>query len=129
VTQWFNAVFAYRWLKEDGKADAALAHVQRLLEDQTSADPQDAESQSWLGLTYAEQGHSQKGLPHIQSALALTPDAPQVVINAIEAYGKSGDESSAVRLIDQARKSGTSIADLKFDPDMQALLSKVNIPQ
>ena len=125
ILSWRYAELAYRWLGEHQKADRALDQVESLAEAQTKMNPRKAESQSWLGLVYAKKSLRERAIPHLEAALSLAPNDPEVLINAVEAYNHLADESSAERLIRQARQQGVSLADLQVDPEMQTLLAKV----
>ena len=125
ILSWRYAELAYRWLGERQKADRALDQVESLAEAQAKMNPRKAENQSWLGLVYAKKGLRERAIPHLEAALSLAPNDPQVLINAVEAYNHLADESSAERLIRQARQQGVSLADLQVDPEMQTLLVKV----
>ena len=127
VLPWSYAELAYRWLHKDAKAAAALAHMQTLSEAAVKTNPQSAEDQSWLGLAYAQRGARDQAVPHLEAALALAPTDQQVLVNAIEAYVMIGDESTARRLIQQAREGKTSLSDLKLEPRMQPLLVKTKL--
>jgi len=125
ILSWRYAELAYRWMGEHQKADRALDQVESLAEAQTKMNPRRAENQSWLGFVYAKKGQRERATPHLEAALSLAPNDPQVLINAVEAYNHLADESSAERLIRQARQQGVSLADLQVDPEMQTLLAKV----
>ncbi len=124
---WSYAAFAYRWLKQTAKADAAWGHVQTLAEAAVTRNAQNAESQSWLGLAYAMQGERQKAMPSLEAAIALSPAVQQVFINAIEGYYAVGSEANALRLAQQAKQAGMSLTELQFDSDLRPLLSKLNV--
>ncbi|HEY0757755.1 MAG TPA: protein kinase [Acidisarcina sp.] len=123
VLPWSYSELAYRWLRQDSQAANALAHMKSLAEAAVKLNPEDAESQSWLGLALARQGLGSSALAHLQTAVAMAPSNQQVLVNSIEAYVMIGDESSAQRLIEQAKQSRISLADLDIDPSMGALLS------
>jgi Flp pilus assembly protein TadD len=76
-------------------------------------------------LVYAKKGLRERAVPHLEAALSLAPDDPQVLVNAVEAYYHLADDSSAERLIRQARQDGVPLADLQVDPEMQLLLARV----
>src|SRR5277367_2182912 len=115
---------AYRWLGEKQKADAALDRIETLAQAQSAMNPRKAESQSWLGLVYAQKGLRERAIPHIEAALSLAPSDPQVLVNAVEAYNHFPDETSAGNIIRKAQQNGVSLTDLQLDPDMQSLLAR-----
>jgi eukaryotic-like serine/threonine-protein kinase len=119
---WSNLVAAYEWLKEDDKASDAREREFRLVEQAVKDQPQDATAQSELAGLYASQKMPDKALLRIQTALALSPDDPRVLVNIGDAYEKSGDRTNALRYVEKALGKGYPLDDLKSDPDLQALL-------
>jgi serine/threonine protein kinase/Flp pilus assembly protein TadD len=125
ILSWRYTELAYRWMGEQQKADRALNRMENLAEAQAAMNPRKAISQSWLGLVYAQKGQRERAIPHIEAALSLASDDFQTLVNAVEAYNHLADETSAERIIRQARQSGVSLTDLQLDPDMQPLLTKM----
>jgi len=125
ILSWRYAELAYRWLGEEKKAAVALDQIESLAQAQAAMNPKNAMDQSWLGLVYAQKGLREKAIPHIEAALSLAPGDSQVLVNVVEAYNHSADETSAEQLIKKGRQNGVSLADLQLDPDMQSLLSRV----
>jgi hypothetical protein len=64
----------------------------------------------------------EKALIRIQTALAISPDDPRVLINVADAYEVLGDRPNALRNVEKALQKGYPLEDLKSDPDQQALL-------
>ena len=64
--------------------------------------------------------------PRLADAIALSPSAQQVFINAIEGYDTAGSDAVALRLLQQATQAGVSLAELQLDPDLRPLLSRTN---
>ncbi len=124
ILSWRYAELAYRWLGEKQKADAALDRIETLAQAQAAMNPRKAESQSWLGLVYAQKGLRERAIPHIEAALSLAPGDSQVLVNAVEAYNHFPDETSAENIIRKAQQNGVSLTDLQLDPDMQSLLAR-----
>jgi len=125
IFSWRFAELAYGWLGNRQKADAALNQIEQLAKAQAEMNPRNALDQSWLGLAYAKKGLCEQANPHVEAALSLAPGDSQVVVNAVEAYNRCADETSAEKLIEKARQNGVSLADLQLDPDMQSLLARV----
>ncbi len=119
---WSNLLAAYEWLKNDDKAAVAREHELKLVEDAVKDQPQDATAQSELAGLYAKQKMREKALVRIQTALALSPDDPRVLVNVSDAYEKLGDRVNALRSVEKALQKGYPLEDLKSDPDQQALL-------
>ena len=104
--------------------EIGLDRIKGLAEAQAAMNPRRAASQSWLGLVYAKKGLRERAIPHIEAALSLDSEDPQVLVNAAEAYNYLADVTSAEQIIRRAQQHGVSLADLQLDPEMQSLLAK-----
>ena len=120
---WSNLVSAYEWLKNDDKAASARERELKLVEDDVKNQPRDATAQSELAGVYAAEKMRDKALIRIQTALALSPDDPRVLVNVGDAYEKLGDRPNAVRYVEKALEKGYPLDDVKSDPGLQNLLS------
>jgi serine/threonine protein kinase/tetratricopeptide (TPR) repeat protein len=120
---WGNLAIAYEHLKDKEKENKAWDHEIVLLEQAVRDAPRDAVAQSNLGLLYAKKNLREKATPRIQSALALSPDDPNVLENVGEAYEDLGDRDQALQYIEKSLQKGYAFADLKNVPDLQGLLS------
>jgi tetratricopeptide (TPR) repeat protein len=123
---WENLAVAYRGLKDNEKMNRAFDHEAPLLEQAAMDNPRDAMVQSYLALLYAKKNVSQKSISHIQSALALSPEDPNVLENVGEAYEDLGDRTHAIQFIERSLQKGYDPAALKNTPDLQGLLSDPN---
>ncbi len=119
---WSNLVATYEWLKNDDKSALARDHELKLVEDVVKDQPQDATAQSELAGLYAKEKMREKALVRIQSALALSPDDPRVLVNVADAYEILGDRQNALRYVEKALQKGYPLEDLKSDPEDQTLL-------
>ena len=119
---WENLDWAYRWFGERKKASAARDRALALLEDAAKTSPRDAQVQSHLALQYATRHLREKALARLESALVLAPNDPDVLTNVSDAYEKIGEHAEAVKYADLSLQNGYTIADLRRDPDMQAVL-------
>lgn len=119
---WSNLLATYEWMKKDDKAAVALEREQKLVEEAVKDQPQDSTAQSELAGLYAKQKMREKALIRIQTALAISPDDPRVLINVADAYEVLGDRPNALRNVEKALQKGYPLEDLKSDPDQQALL-------
>ena len=120
---WGNLAYAYEGLKDKDKAGRARDRELALLEQAAQATPRDALVQANLGLLYAKKKASEKALPHLQSALALSPDDAEVLEDVGEAYEDIGDRDQAIKYLEKSLQKGYNFADLKSIPDLQGLLS------
>jgi serine/threonine-protein kinase len=120
---WANLAIAYDGLKENDKAGQARDREIPLLEQAALDTPRDATAQSKLGLLYAKKKLREKAISRIQSALALSPDDPNVLAIVGMAYEDLGDRAQALQYIEKSLQKGYALADLKNTPDLQALFS------
>jgi tetratricopeptide (TPR) repeat protein len=65
----------------------------------------------------------EQAISRIQSALALSPDDPNVLAIVGMAYENLGDRAQALHYIEKSLQKGYALADLKDTPDLQGLLS------
>ncbi len=120
---WGNLMSAYEGLKDTAKAAQARDRGIPLLEQATLDNPRDAIAQSRLGLLYAKKKLREQAISRIQSALALSPDDPNVLATVGLAYEDLGDRAQALLYIEKSLQKGYALADLKNTPDLQALLA------
>ena len=99
---WGNLAIAYTGLDQNEKASQAHDREIGILEKSAQLTPRDAIVQSTLGLLYAQKKLREKAISRIQSALALSPDDPQVLEAAGQAYEDLGDR---VRPYSSSRKA------------------------
>ena len=123
---WGNLEFSYEGLKDQGRAGKALDRQMPLLEQAALDTPRDAVVQSRLGLLYAKKNFREKAISRIQSALVLSPDDPNVLVNAGEGYECLGDRAQALRYIEKGIQKGYSLAEIKRSPDLLGLLADPN---
>ena len=123
---WANLAYAYEVLKNDEKAGRARDHAIALLEQMVRDTPRDGLAQSNLGVLYAKKKIREKAISRIQSALVLSPDDPNVLENAGEAYEDLGDRPQALRYIEMSLQKGYALGSLKSIQSLQGLLSDPN---
>jgi len=120
---WGNLEESYAALKDSERAAAARDHEIPLLEQAVLDSPRDALAQSKLGVLYAQKKAREKAISRIQSALALSPDDPNVLEAAGEAYEDLGDRVMALQYMGKSLQKGYDLADLKSSPDLQGLIA------
>jgi serine/threonine protein kinase/Tfp pilus assembly protein PilF len=120
---WENLDWAYRWLHQDDNARAAREKALQLLEQAVQSRPRDAQVQAHLALQYGTKGMRSQALTRIQAALALAPNDPDVLANVSDAYGALGDHKEAMKYAQLSLQNGYTVANLRRDPDMQAVLA------
>lgn len=122
-TVWANLVIALEWLKEKDKAAAARERELVLAEQSEKRMPKDAEIQSLLGFLYAMKGRRSDALAHVNAALALSRDDPEILETIGGAYEALGDRATAMQFVEKSVQEGYPLTQLRSDPDVQALLS------
>jgi tetratricopeptide (TPR) repeat protein len=120
---WGNLAIAYEGLKNQEKTSRAWDREIDLLEQTVRDTPRDASAQSNLAMLYAKKKLRDKAISRIQSALALSPDDPDVLALVGEAYENLGDRVDALQYIEKSLQKGYSLEDLKNTPDLQDLFS------
>lgn len=120
---WAYASNTYAWLNDKPSLDEAYARELPLLEKFISMHPQDAGAQANLAGLYARQKLRDKALVRIQTALALAPDDPGVLESVAVAYEALGDRRQALIFAEKTVEKGTSLDDLKSDPDLQGVVA------
>ncbi|MGA9356131.1 MAG: protein kinase [Terriglobales bacterium] len=123
---WGNLLDAYVALKEPDKASQALDRESALLEQVVRDNPRDALAQARLAVLYGKKKVREKAVSRIQSALALSPDDPNVLAIVGIAYEDLGERAQALQYIEKCLEKGYALADLKNTPDLQGLLSDPN---
>jgi serine/threonine-protein kinase len=123
---WTNLAEAYEGLKDEPKERAALEKEQTLLEAAEKSDPRDATVQYRLGLVYAKKKLSAQAIARAQSALALSPLAPDVLASVAAIYERLGERKTALSYLEKALQKGYPLQSLRNDPTFQSLLSDPN---
>lgn len=118
---WYNLIGAYKWLKETNKTNAAREQMLAVLLQTTALKPQDALAQSILAIVYAEKKLNEKALMKIQTALALSPDDPEILENVGIAYEQLGNRRQALEYVQKALQKGFALERVIGDPDLQNL--------
>jgi serine/threonine-protein kinase len=120
---WANLANAYSWLKEPTKLEAARSKELELLELAAKSKPNDAQVQASLGALYAQKKMRDQALVRLQTALAMAPDDPVVLVTVGGAHEALGDRRDAIQFVQKGIAKGYTLDDLKRDPDMQGLLT------
>jgi tetratricopeptide (TPR) repeat protein len=123
---WENLALAYSWLHQKDKVLAARDRELALLQAIVKLKPQDANLQANLGVLYAKKNLPDQAIPRLQSALAIAPDDPGILINVGDGYEALGQRKQAIEFMEKGVQKGFALADLQHDPDVQPLLSDPN---
>ena len=121
---WNNLLIDYERIGDSSKAEMVRRRIVPLLEQNIQLKPQDALAQSLLGLMLVEDGAREKALEHVQTALALSPDDPDILANVSIAYEQCGERKQAVKYLETAIRKGFSLDKLRDEPKLQGLLSE-----
>jgi serine/threonine protein kinase/tetratricopeptide (TPR) repeat protein len=119
---WNNLLISYERLGDTAKATAVRARIVPLLEQNIRLKPQDAQAQYLLAVMLAKDGKQENAIEHAQTALALSPEEPAVLVNAAEVYEICGDRKQALRYLEMAVHKGYLLTQLEDDPDMQGII-------
>ena len=120
---WNNLMLAYEWLNQKDKAEAARKRMQVLLEQTVRSTPSDAVAQASLAALYAHYGRHSEADVHLQTALALGAEDPNVLAEVASAYELMGDRTAALNYSQKALKKGYAADQFKIDPEMSGLCS------
>jgi len=120
---WDNLALAYEWQNDAARATRARHEEIQLLEEIIRAQPQDAASHSALAVLYAKNGLREKSISQVQTALALAPAEPGILVDAGSAYENLGDRRRALQYIHQGLRKGFPLDGLKQAPDLRGLLA------
>jgi serine/threonine protein kinase/Flp pilus assembly protein TadD len=119
---WENLLNDYLELGQKDNALAARNQALELLEQAAQSRPRDAQVQAHLALHYGSKGMRNQAMTRVQSALALAPNDADVLANVAEAYEAMGDRKQAIQYAQLSLQNGYTLADLRRDPDMKAVL-------
>jgi serine/threonine-protein kinase len=120
---WANLAMAYEGLHDQAKLAATLDRELPLLEAAEKLSPRDAGMQARLALLYAQKKIPEKVRAHVQTALALAPEDPDVLENIGETYETLGDRNHAIEYIEKCLQKGYPLESLQGTPALHAVLS------
>lgn len=123
---WNNLAIAYEWLGEPEKARQAFSEELARLEQIVPLRPYDAEVHADLGAMYSQRHLRDKAKTQLDAALALSHDDAGILSKAGEAYENLGERSLALAYFRKALQKGSTLDDLKLNPDLRSLLSDPN---
>jgi eukaryotic-like serine/threonine-protein kinase len=123
---WNNLAITYEWLDQPGKAREAFHEELTRLEQLAPLRRDDADLQANLGVMYSQLHLRDKTKTHLAAALALSPDNPDTLGKAGEAYENLGERSLALTYFQKALHKGWTLEDLETNPDLRPLLSDPN---
>jgi eukaryotic-like serine/threonine-protein kinase len=119
---WANLLICDEWLKLADKSTEVRGHLAALLEQAIKIDPQDANAHVSLAAVYAAEHLRDKSEAHVQTALALKPNDPNILMNAADTFELLGDRQQALKYLEGGFKVGLKEDDLRTDPTIQSAL-------
>jgi tetratricopeptide (TPR) repeat protein len=123
---WNNLAIAYQWLNLPDKAREAFHEELTRLEQLAPLRHEDADVQAQLAVLYSQLHLREKTRTHLEAALALSPENPEILGAAGEAYENLGERSLAITYFVKALHKGTTLEELDMNPDLRSLLSDAN---
>jgi serine/threonine protein kinase/tetratricopeptide (TPR) repeat protein len=121
---WNNLLICDDWLKLPDESDDVRRHLAVLLEQAIKLNPHDANAHATLASIYAATHEKEKSLSNVQTALALTPDDPDMLLNVADTYELLGERQQAVQYLQRALKHDLKQVALRTDPYMQDVLQE-----
>jgi eukaryotic-like serine/threonine-protein kinase len=119
---WDNLREAFEWLSDAPGAQSAAARERPLILDALKLNPQDASAHSVYADICARFGPRDQAEPHIQTALALAPNDPDILETAATADENLGNHKMGVKFMNEAFSRGFTWQGAVNDPEAQSLL-------
>ena len=119
---WDNLRDAFEWLNDEPGAQGAAASEKHRILEALKLNPQDANAHSVYANLCARFGPRDQAEPHIQTALALTPDDPNNLEAVATTYEDLGNRKLAVKFMNKAFAKGYPWQEALNDPEAQSLL-------
>ena len=124
---WDNLRLAFEWLNDTSGAQSAASSEKPLVLASLKLHPQDANAVSIFADLCSKYGPRDQAEPHIQTALALSPNDPNVLEAVATAYENLGNQKLALKFMNQAFAKGLPWQDALDDPEAQQLLKDPQI--
>ncbi|HXO37883.1 MAG TPA: tetratricopeptide repeat protein, partial [Candidatus Acidoferrum sp.] len=119
---WGNLGDAYRWAPgQRGKAGPAYQNAIRLVREEIAANPQDLEVQSNLALYLAKSGDKQRALAQITQVDHAPKKTASLLLDSAVVHELCGERDTALTTLSAALKSGSTLKEIKNEPELIAL--------
>jgi eukaryotic-like serine/threonine-protein kinase len=119
---WGNLGDAYRWAPgQRAKAGLAYQNAIRLVREEIAANPQDLEVQSTLALYLAKSGDKQAALTQIAQVDRAAKKTASVLLDSAVVHELCGERDIALTTLSAALKAGTTLKEIKNEPELIAL--------
>ncbi|HUA17465.1 MAG TPA: protein kinase [Bryobacteraceae bacterium] len=116
-----NLADGYRWTGANDKAKAAYERAIALVYKALQVNPKDAAALGFLGVYYAKDGDSRKGLDFIQRARTLDPNDTQLMYFEAVIDALANQQPEALKSLRAALEKGYPVEMARTDPDLKAL--------
>lgn len=123
---WEWLMNCYQWLNQKDKEAEARGRCFALVSREAKLKPRDPMAQAVLASLYAEKKMPDKARASLQTALALSPDDPDILEYAAVTNELLGDRARAIDYANQSLAKGYPLEKMKTDPDLQGILSAPN---
>lgn len=121
---WENLRTAEEWLGNSDAARSVASKERPVLMRYVAAHPQDASAQIVAAGLLGRYGAREQALVHMRTALALSPNDPQILEAAAATYENLGQRSNAVKFMNAAFDRGLPYEQAADDPEVRNLLKE-----
>jgi serine/threonine-protein kinase len=119
---WGNLGDAYRWAPgQRAKAGPAYQNAIRLVREEIAAHPQDPEVRSTLALYLAKSGDKAAALAEIKDVDRAPKKTAAVLLDSAVVHEICGERDIALATLSAALKAGSTLKEIKIDPEFIAL--------
>lgn len=127
---WGNLADAYYWAPGmRDRAPAAYKTAISLAQQKLEVNPRDALCLGYLAGFYAMLGDRDHALLYLNRALQLSPDSPDVLLDAAEVYNQLGKKDAAIEYCEKTVAAGTSPSTLRDLPNFDNLRANPRFSQ
>jgi serine/threonine protein kinase/tetratricopeptide (TPR) repeat protein len=119
---WENLRDAFEWLQDASGAQRAAASERPLVLESLKLNPQNASAHSVYADICARFGPRDQAETHVQTALALAPNDPDILEAVAMVYENLGNRKRALKFMNNAFAKGFTWQEAVNDPEAQLLL-------
>lgn len=124
---WQLLGLCYEWMGRPEDAQAAYNEELHALEKSAPLKQDDALAQAELAVLYAKRHRADDAMKHLQTALTLKKDDPEVLALVGETYETLSNRQQAISYIMSALSKGWDIGQLYSNPDLRRFCSDVEV--
>ncbi|HZS26683.1 MAG TPA: protein kinase [Candidatus Angelobacter sp.] len=123
---WGNLGDAYRWAPgQRSKAEPAYQNAIRLAREEIAAKPDELEARSTLALYLAKSGDQSAALAEIKDVDSAPKKTSDVLLDSAVVHELCGERDVAFTMLSAALKAGTTLKEIKIEPEFIALRTDV----